>query len=110
MGRFLYDTMRILNLSYELPYHLKQKLYSFYVIHILCIFEKISDFLPSFVVRKLMVHNFKPILIKYFMVSGSTVIIEDDEDDKDIILEALKELNIPKKIVWFIRCTEAFSY
>ena len=44
------------------------------------------------------------------MVPGPIVIIEDDEDDKDIIEEVLKELNIPNKTVWFTRCTQAFDY
>ncbi len=44
------------------------------------------------------------------MVSGPIVIIEDDEDDKDIIQDVLKELTIPNKIVWFTKCTEAFKY
>ena len=44
------------------------------------------------------------------MVSGPIVIIEDDEDEKEIIEEVLKELNIPNKTVWFTRCTDAFDY
>ncbi len=44
------------------------------------------------------------------MVSGPIVIIEDDVDDKEIIEEVLKELDIPNKIVWFKGCTEAFKY
>ena len=44
------------------------------------------------------------------MVSGPIVIIEDDEDDKVIIEEILKELNIPNKTVWFTRCPDAFKY
>lgn len=44
------------------------------------------------------------------MVSGPIVIIEDDVDDKEIMEEVLKELNIPNKLVWFKRCAEAFTY
>ena len=44
------------------------------------------------------------------MVSGPIIIIEDDEDDKGIIDEVLRELNIPNKIVWFKKCTDAVSY
>jgi CheY-like chemotaxis protein len=44
------------------------------------------------------------------MVSGPIVIIEDDKDDKEIVEEVLKELNIPNKLVWFKRCTDAFDY
>ncbi len=44
------------------------------------------------------------------MVSGPIIIIEDDEDDKEIIEEVLKELEIPNKTVWFTKCTDAFIY
>lgn len=44
------------------------------------------------------------------MVSGPIVVIEDDVDDKEMLEEVLKELNIPNKIVWFTRCTEAFLF
>jgi CheY-like chemotaxis protein len=44
------------------------------------------------------------------MVSGPIIIIEDDEDDKSIIDEVLRELNILNKIVWFKKCTDAVSY
>lgn len=44
------------------------------------------------------------------MVSGPIIIIEDDEDDKIILEEVLKELNIPNKTVWFTSCVDAFDY
>ena len=44
------------------------------------------------------------------MVSGPIIIIEDDEDDKIILEEVLKELNIPNKTVWFTSCVIAFDY
>ncbi len=44
------------------------------------------------------------------MVSGPIIIIEDDVDDKEILEEVLKELNIPNKTIWFTRCMDAFEY
>lgn len=44
------------------------------------------------------------------MVSGPIVIIEDDNDDKLIFEEVLKELNIPNKIVWFENSKDAFTF
>jgi CheY-like chemotaxis protein len=44
------------------------------------------------------------------MVSGQIIIVEDDEDDKDMIEEVLKELNISNKTIWFTRCSDAFEY
>lgn len=44
------------------------------------------------------------------MVSGPIIIVEDDEDDKDMIEEVLKELSIPNKTIWFTRCSNAFEY
>jgi len=41
---------------------------------------------------------------------GPIVIVEDDEDDKDIFASILKELNITNKLVWFTRSDEAFKY
>ena len=34
----------------------------------------------------------------------------DDVDDKDIIKEALQDLKIKNKIIWFNRCDYAFNY
>ena len=44
------------------------------------------------------------------MESGPIIIVEDDEDDRDIIEEVLKELKIPNKTIFFTRCAEAFDY
>jgi CheY-like chemotaxis protein len=44
------------------------------------------------------------------MQTGPIVIVEDDEDDKEIIEEVLKELKIPNKTIYFTRCPEAFDY
>lgn len=44
------------------------------------------------------------------MVSGPIIIIEDDEDDREIYERVLKELNIPNEIVWFDKCTAAIDY
>ena len=44
------------------------------------------------------------------MVAGPIVIVDDDEDDKDMINAVLKELSIPNKTVWFQRCMDAFEY
>ena len=44
------------------------------------------------------------------MVSGPIIIIEDDQDDRDIIEEVLKELSIPNETIWFTRCLNAFDY
>lgn len=42
--------------------------------------------------------------------TGPIVIVEDDRDDKEILEEVLKELNMPNKIVWFTVCDNAFDY
>jgi len=44
------------------------------------------------------------------MESGPIIIIEDDEDDRDIIEEVLKELKIPNPTVFFTGCIEAYEY
>lgn len=44
------------------------------------------------------------------MVSGPIILIEDDEDDKNIIDVVLNELNIPNKTIWFDNCMAAFNY
>ena len=44
------------------------------------------------------------------MVAGPIILVEDDKDDKDIIEEVLRELNIPNKTIWFTRCKDAFEY
>jgi CheY-like chemotaxis protein len=42
--------------------------------------------------------------------SGPVIIIEDDAEDQAIFQEVLDELKISNKVVWFKRCSEAFSY
>ena len=44
------------------------------------------------------------------MISRPIIIVEDDVDDRDIIEDVLKELNIPNPTVFFKRCKEAFEY
>src|ERR1043165_7529210 len=44
------------------------------------------------------------------MKSGPIILIDDDEDDKDIFLEILRELQIPNPVIWFQKCDEAFTY
>src|ERR1043165_5461838 len=44
------------------------------------------------------------------MKSGPIILIDDDEDDKNIFLDILKELQIPNSVIWFQKCDEAFSY
>jgi CheY-like chemotaxis protein len=42
--------------------------------------------------------------------SGPIVIVEDDADDKGVLEDVLKELNMSNKVIWFARCDEAFNY
>lgn len=44
------------------------------------------------------------------METGPIIIVEDDQDDKDIVDEVLKELKIPNKTIWFQKCMDAFDY
>lgn len=44
------------------------------------------------------------------MKSGPIIIIEDDHDDKDILEEVLKELNVSNKLVWFQSNSDAFQF
>lgn len=41
---------------------------------------------------------------------GPVITIEDDPDDMVILEDILKELNIPNKLIWFTKSTEAFHY
>ncbi len=43
-------------------------------------------------------------------MQGPIIIIEDDRDDKDLLEEVLKELNISNKLVWFKNNGDAFQY
>jgi len=42
--------------------------------------------------------------------SGPIVIIEDDSDDREIVEEAIKELNISNEIHFFTTCSQAWTY
>lgn len=42
--------------------------------------------------------------------SGPVIIIEDDEDDKDIFQEVLNELSVTNKLVWFTHPQDAMNY
>jgi CheY-like chemotaxis protein len=44
------------------------------------------------------------------MKSGPIIIVEDDVDDKDMMEDILKELQIENKIVWFVNSADAFAY
>ncbi len=44
------------------------------------------------------------------MKSGPIIIIEDDIDDKDILTEVFRELNVENKQVWFTDCLQAWDY
>lgn len=44
------------------------------------------------------------------MKSGPIIVVEDDEDDKDILQEILVELKVPNKLIWFNRSADAFHY
>lgn len=41
---------------------------------------------------------------------GPIVIIEDDEDDKDMLVEVIEQLNIKNKILWFDNCEAAYNF
>ncbi len=44
------------------------------------------------------------------MKPGPIILIDDDEDDKDVFLDILQELKIPNPVVWFENCDDAFSH
>ena len=44
------------------------------------------------------------------MKSGPIIIIEDDADDKEIMEDILKELEIENRIIWFNNCPAAWEY
>jgi CheY-like chemotaxis protein len=44
------------------------------------------------------------------MKSGPVILIEDDEDDKEVFQDILTELGIKNPIIWFQNCEEAFSF
>jgi len=41
---------------------------------------------------------------------GPIVLIEDDEDDKDMLVEIMRELNVKNKILWFDNCEDAYNF
>lgn len=41
---------------------------------------------------------------------GPIIVVEDDLDDQAILNDILTELEVPNKLKWFIRSTEAFLY
>ena len=44
------------------------------------------------------------------MQSGPIILIDDDEDDKDIFVDTLKDLQVPNSLIWFETCDDAFAY
>mgnify|MGYP001627179916 CR=1 FL=1 len=44
------------------------------------------------------------------MKSGPIILIEDDVDDKEILEEVLKELNVSNELIWFNNCIEAYNF
>lgn len=42
--------------------------------------------------------------------SGPIIVVEDDPDDKDILEDVLKDLNITNKLIWFTNGPAAFDY
>jgi CheY-like chemotaxis protein len=42
------------------------------------------------------------------MTKGIIVLIEDDHDDKDMLIEIIEDLNVKNKIVWFDNCDDAY--
>lgn len=44
------------------------------------------------------------------MNTGAIIVIEDDEDDKDILLDVMKELNVTNPLIWFKNSFDAMNY
>jgi CheY-like chemotaxis protein len=44
------------------------------------------------------------------MQPGPVITVDDDDDDREIVKEVLKELNISNPTIFFTRCNEAFIY
>lgn len=42
--------------------------------------------------------------------TGAIVIVEDDEDDKELLEEVLREMKLPNKILFFNKALKAFEY
>ena len=61
--------------------------------------------------KKIRVKRFRYQYLKRIMATGGPIIIvEDDEDDKSIFHEALEELCITNKLIWFTNGPDAFEY
>ena len=41
---------------------------------------------------------------------GPILIIDDDRDDRDILAEVLKKINLPNRILYFSNGEEAYNY
>ena len=41
---------------------------------------------------------------------GHIIIIEDDHDDKDMLVEIIEEITAKHKIIWFDTCDKAYNY
>ena len=44
------------------------------------------------------------------MQSGPIILVDDDTDDKEMLLEILKELQVPNPVIWFPNCDDALGY
>jgi|SRR5215203_2598268 len=42
--------------------------------------------------------------------SGPIVIVEDDQDDREMLQEAFKDLKVNNRLIFFDRCSKAFTY
>jgi len=42
--------------------------------------------------------------------AGPIVIIEDDKDDQEIFTDILKEIGVENQLIFFERCSKAFTY
>ena len=43
-------------------------------------------------------------------MSRTILMLEDDEDDKEVLESILKELNVKNKLIWFNKAEEAYHY
>lgn len=44
------------------------------------------------------------------MKSGPIILVEDDADDKELMDEVIRDLQITNKLVWFKNCDDAWKY
>jgi response regulator RpfG family c-di-GMP phosphodiesterase len=44
------------------------------------------------------------------MISGPIILVEDDDDDKDIFSEVLKDLDIPNRLISFSKPADAYHF